>query len=200
MQTVEFMSLIGAGAVSMHAGAPNMCNGANLMYEKQAFEAVNGFEGAWHLASGDDEFLMHKIHAAFPRRVRFLKDPETIVRTGAHETFKGFFYQRKRWASKWNHYSNIAAVALAIAVFSFHLLCVGLWISACLGFASTALPLLAIKMLAEWPYLHRLMRFHGHKQPALAIFCTAFLHSFYIVGIGIAGKIGGYEWKGRLVK
>ncbi len=73
IQTVEFMSLIGAGAVSMNLGTPNMCNGANLTYEKQAFEDVNGFSGSEQLASGDDEFLMHKIFKKFPQDVKFLK-------------------------------------------------------------------------------------------------------------------------------
>ncbi|WP_373331347.1 glycosyltransferase [Salmonirosea aquatica] len=66
LQTVEFSSLIGSGAAAIAAGTPTLCNGANLAYEKKAFEEVGGFAGNEHLASGDDEFLMHKIAARFP--------------------------------------------------------------------------------------------------------------------------------------
>lgn len=200
VQTVEFMSLIGAGAASMHLGAPNMCNGANLIYEKTSFHEVGGFEGAWHIASGDDEFLMHKIHAHAPKGgVRFLKSPEAIVRTAAQPTFWSFFQQRKRWASKWNHYNNPKAVALAVGVYGFHLLVAGMML--CIPFwPETILPLLGIKCMGEIPYLYALMRYHGHSKPLLPILIAEIFHSPYIVVIGAAGQLGGYWWKGRKVR
>ena len=73
LQTVEFASLIGSGACTMALGHPTMCNGANLCYEKRVFTEVGGFAGVDHLASGDDEFLMHKIAARHPTGVQFLK-------------------------------------------------------------------------------------------------------------------------------
>jgi biofilm PGA synthesis N-glycosyltransferase PgaC len=60
MQALEFMGLIAVGAAGIAAGSPNMCNGANLAYRKAAFEAVGGFAGIDHIASGDDELLMHR--------------------------------------------------------------------------------------------------------------------------------------------
>ena len=50
-----------------------MCNGANIAYTKKIFEEVNGFKGNEHIASGDDEFLMHKIFEKYPDKVLFLK-------------------------------------------------------------------------------------------------------------------------------
>jgi cellulose synthase/poly-beta-1,6-N-acetylglucosamine synthase-like glycosyltransferase len=105
MQLVEFAALIGIGAGSMALGAPNMCNGANIAYTKQTFEEVNGFAGNEHVASGDDEFLMHKIFKLHPNSVFFLKAPEAIVFTSAKRTIAGFLSQRVRWASKWPAYT-----------------------------------------------------------------------------------------------
>lgn len=45
-----------------------MCNGANLAYERKAFNEVNGFAGVDHIASGDDMLLMHKIGKQYPER------------------------------------------------------------------------------------------------------------------------------------
>ncbi len=203
VQTVEFMSLIGAGGASMQLGAPNMCNGANLTYERRAFEEVGGFKGVDNLPSGDDEFLMHKVHQRFPEGgVRFLKDPETIVRTPAQPDFWSFFQQRKRWASKWNHYDNWQAIAVAVFIYSVHFSSVALLLS--LPFLSwpwngLALGLLLLKALVEFPYLRSILAFHRHKALIPYIWLTALVHSLYIVLIGFAGKVGGYSWKGRKI-
>src|SRR5213075_2078285 len=106
MQVTEFASLIGTGAASIGFGMPNMCNGANLAFEKAAFVAVNGYAGNDKIASGDDEFLMHKIHSQFPGSVCFLKNPKAIVRTNVQQSLSGFLSQRIRWASKWKFYDN----------------------------------------------------------------------------------------------
>ncbi|MCY7359933.1 MAG: glycosyltransferase, partial [Rudanella sp.] len=72
LQTVEFASLIGSGAATLALGMPTMCNGANLCYEKRVFDEVKGFAGIDHVASGDDELLMHKIAKQYPSGVKFL--------------------------------------------------------------------------------------------------------------------------------
>lgn len=202
VQTVEFMSLIGAGAISMHLGSPNMCNGANLIYEKAAYEAVSGFEGSEHLASGDDEFLMHKLAAHYPKRVRFLKAAKATITTKAQESFTAFVHQRKRWASKWNHYDNWQAMALAIFVYAFHLAHV---IS--LGFLLFSPPhrelcayLITGKFLLELIYLSSLLDFFEKRAQIKWIPLTAILYSFYILAIGALGQLGSYQWKDRKLR
>jgi hypothetical protein len=113
-----------------------------------------------------------------------------------------FFQQRKRWASKWNHYNNPAAVALAVSVYSFHALVVALMVACLLQpeWARMFLPLLCIKWGAEMPYLYSIMRAHGHNRPLYPIVITEFFHSIYILVIGAAGQLGGYWWKGRKVR
>src|SRR5690606_17909477 len=100
MQSIEFASLIGSGAASFKLGIPSMCNGANLAYSKEVFFEVNGFEDTMHLASGDDEFLMHKVVEKYPEKVSFLKNKEAVVKTNSMPDLNSFFNQRIRWASK----------------------------------------------------------------------------------------------------
>jgi poly-beta-1,6-N-acetyl-D-glucosamine synthase len=71
MQAVEFASLIGSAAATAAFNIPTMCNGANLAYRKHVFEEVKGYEGNVHVPSGDDEFLMRKIHKKFPEGILF---------------------------------------------------------------------------------------------------------------------------------
>ena len=38
-----------------------MCNGANLAFTKQAYEAVNGYLNHLHISSGEDVFLLEDL-------------------------------------------------------------------------------------------------------------------------------------------
>ncbi|MEO9210960.1 MAG: glycosyltransferase, partial [Ginsengibacter sp.] len=75
-QSLDFMTLQGITGASVEKGFHNMCNGANLAYEKKVFFEVNGFEGIDEIASGDDMLLMHKIQKVYPNKIGFLKSPD----------------------------------------------------------------------------------------------------------------------------
>ncbi|OGX85070.1 glycosyltransferase, partial [Hymenobacter glacialis] len=113
---LEFAGLVGVGAACLGRRKPTMCNGANLAYRRAAFEAVGGYADNAHLASGDDEFLLHKIHAAFPGTAHFLTDAAAIARTAAPTSLGALLRQRVRWASKWRHYQSAASRHLALLV------------------------------------------------------------------------------------
>ncbi|MEM7038037.1 MAG: glycosyltransferase, partial [Bacteroidota bacterium] len=95
-QALEFMGLIAVGAGAIEAGTPNMCNGANLAYRKAVFEEVGGFAGIDHIASGDDELLMHKIAAETNYIGAFAKCSGAVVRTAAHHIWTAWSALRGR--------------------------------------------------------------------------------------------------------
>jgi cellulose synthase/poly-beta-1,6-N-acetylglucosamine synthase-like glycosyltransferase len=105
-QSLDFMTLQGITGASVSKKIHNMCNGANLAYEKKVFYEVNGFEGIDSIASGDDMLLMHKIQKLYPDKIGFLKSRDSIVKTGAAETLANFLNQRVRWASKADKYPD----------------------------------------------------------------------------------------------
>ena len=199
LQIVEFSSLIGSGASAIEAGYPSLCNGANLAYEKNAFIAVGGYDGVRHIASGDDEFLMHKIAAQYPGSVHFLKDQLAIVTTSPHHRWADFFRQRKRWASKWKHYQTPTPLVLAIYVFACNLSMIlsgALWVSGKLDTGSF-LAILAFKNLPEWLFLSSVLRFLGKAGSIIFIPITQLIYPFYVCFFGLAAQKPAYNWKGR---
>lgn len=199
LQTVEFASLIGSGAASLSAGFPSMCNGANLAYEKKAFRAVGGYDGVRHIASGDDEFLMHKIAARYPGSVCFLRDRRAIIRTAPHRNWASFYRQRKRWASKWKHYQSKTPLVLAIYIFASNFSLIAAGALACTGLLSSAsfLGLLALKCIPEWFFLGSVLWFLDKKRSLAFIPLTQCFYPFYVCFFGLAAQKGQYEWKGR---
>ena len=200
IQIIEFASLIGTGACAMFAGKPNMCNGANLTYLKTVFYEVGGFAGNEQLASGDDEFLMHKVAAKYPEKVQFLKSQNVIVETQAHDSWRSFYNQRKRWASKWKHYNNWQTTALAVFIFSANfvlLLALGFWLSAFISTEWFCL-LLFLKFSVEFVFLSLIVCFLRKKHLIWLIPFVQIIYPFYVTFFGIIaqGK-NDYIWKGR---
>lgn len=199
LQTVEGSSLIGSGACTLALGFPTMCNGANLCYEKQTFLDVGGFAGVDHLASGDDELLMHKMARRYPAGIRFLKSADALVRTGPHTSWRSFYHQRKRWASKWRAYESYGPSVLAVFVFLSNAAVPLAGLSWLLGWVSGPVALLtvALKGLPEFLFLRQILLFLQKRSAVRWIPLTQILYPFYVLFFGLTAQGKGFDWKGR---
>lgn len=199
LQVLDFLTLQGITAASVNANFHTMCNGANLAYTKTAFEAVNGFEGIDKMPTGDDMLLMHKIWKRDPAKVFYLKSKDVIVSTEPMNSWKAFFNQRRRWASKALVYDDVRIIAVLVFVLLLNLLSFVLLLA---GFFQPVyflylLLFLIGKALIEWPFVSSVARFYGQQKLLRYFFLLQPLHVFYTVFVGIWSQFGGYQWKGR---
>lgn len=201
LQVVEFASLVGTGVATLGCGIPTMCNGANLAFRKSVFEEVNGYQGAEHIASGDDEFLLRKVAACYPKGVRFNPLPTGVVEAKAATSLREFFQQRIRWAGKWKAHGIGFSSALAFFIFIFHALTILLPVLAGLQFLSwtVALTLLIGKLVLEAVFLFPILRFCTGRFYLLIFLLLQFIYPFYVVGFGLAANFLRTEWKGRKI-
>ena len=81
------MGITGAG---IQLRMMNMCNGANLAYEKSVFFEVEGFSGIDHLASGDDMMLMQKVAQKISEPARVFKEPGSYGTYGSQKQLEKF--------------------------------------------------------------------------------------------------------------
>lgn len=201
-QAYDFAVLQGITGASVYRNIHSMCNGANMAYERKVFHEVNGFAGIDSIASGDDMLLMYKIWKRYPDRVRYLKSKEAIVYTQPVKTWKEFFNQRIRWASKASKYNdkrlfpvlllvyflNLSFPAMLVAGFwnyQYWLYLLGLWIA---------------KTFIEFPFVQSVSRFFDKGYLMKYFFFLQPLHIVYTIVSGLFGQFGVYEWKGRRVK
>jgi cellulose synthase/poly-beta-1,6-N-acetylglucosamine synthase-like glycosyltransferase len=201
-QALDFLVLQGITGASVHKNIHSMCNGANLVYEKKAFNNVGGFSGIDNIASGDDMLLMHKIRNKYPGEIHYLKSKQAIVTSLPMQNWKDFLNQRIRWSSKARFYDdkrifsalllvylfNLSFLVLLAAGFWFHILwfCVGiLWIA---------------KTIVEFPFVYSVARFFDKTSLLKYFLFFQPLHITYTIIAGLFGQFGKYEWKGRKVK
>lgn len=201
MQSIEFASLIGSGAASFKLDIPSMCNGANLAFSKDVFFEVNGYNDNMHLASGDDEFLMHKVVAKYPGKVAFLKNKEAVVKTLAMSDWKSFFNQRVRWASKWGFYRSVKPKVLAMFIFLSNLFLL-LGLALCIGGKVDLISfilVLGLKVLLEFIFLKNISDFCEEAFSVRAFGVLTFLYPWYVVLFAVFSRRKSFVWKDRKV-
>ena len=201
LQSLDFLSLQGLTGSLLQLGYPVICNGANLAYDRKAFLELGGFEGVDHLASGDDVFLLQKIHRAFPGQCRFLKCREALVRTCAQPDVGSFFQQRIRWASKMGRGDSPGLLPLLLFLYAWNLLFPVLAIS---SFWEPALlnwfwGLLLYKTALELVFLFPVAEFFGKCSFLWWLPLEQFFHIPYILVAAFLGRFKTYQWKGRRV-
>ena len=201
-QAMDFMILQGITGASVHKNIHSMCNGANLAYDRKVFYEVNGFAGVDYIASGDDMLLMHKIWKRYPDKVHYLKSNDAIVSTQPMKTWKAFFNQRIRWASKAKKYDDkrIIAVLLLVYLFNLSFLVLGIAGFFCYHYWLYLAGLWAAKTIIESPFFFSVARFFDKQWATKLFFFFQPLHILYTIISGLLGQFGKYEWKGRKVK
>jgi cellulose synthase/poly-beta-1,6-N-acetylglucosamine synthase-like glycosyltransferase len=201
-QTLDFITLQGITGAAVDKKFHHLCNGANLAYSRKAYDEVNGFAGINHLASGDDLLLMQKIAERYPERVFFFKSKEVTVSTEPVASWKEFWNQRIRWASKSNHYKdwNIKLVLLMVYLLNLALLAGSLYALIVGHHLFLFILLFVAKFLIEYPFVDKVARFFKQENLLLYFFILQPLHVLYMVSAGTMGLIGGFEWKGRKIK
>jgi cellulose synthase/poly-beta-1,6-N-acetylglucosamine synthase-like glycosyltransferase len=201
-QTLDFTTLQGITGASVSKRFHTMCNGANIAYTKAAFEEVGGFAGIDQLPTGDDMLLMHKIFRRYPQGVQWLKSKEAVVSTQPCSSWRDFFQQRIRWASKAAFYDDKRIFYVLLLVYLFNVM---FPVMAVAGFFLPGawwwlLIALIVKTLIELFFLAPVAAFFG-DIPLLRWFPFLQVHHIiYTIIAGWLGRFGRYEWKGRVIQ
>lgn len=201
-QSLDFLTLQGITGGAVGRQLHMMCNGANFAYTRKAYEAVDGFRGIDSIPSGDDMLLMQKIFNRYPEQVDYLKNADAIVTTGAARSWRAFFQQRIRWASKTGHYSDKKLVAILGLVWTFNLCFPVLAVIVIMypKWLWLLLLFLLAKWLIEYGFVSSVARFFRLSRLMIFFLPLQPLHILYTITAGFLGKFGSYQWKGRVIK
>ena len=198
LQVLEHLSLIASTAGSAAIGMPVMCNGANMMYDRQAALNVEKYRTDMKIASGDDMFLMEQFIKHYgSKSVSFLLDNEAIVKTETKPNLRSFFRQRRRWVSKTKAYTNWKIIATALIVLMFNLSIVFFFAA---GFFMPVFWIffvlyVILKTLIDFPILKRITHFMQQQKLLRWMILLEFVYPFYVVFTAFSGLFANVKWK-----
>lgn len=193
VQETESIVLLHIAKLSAQLKSPIICWGANLLFTRKAFEAVNGYDSHINKSSGDDVLLMHAIFKKFPDSIVFNNDYEALVITKSETDWKSYFKQRMRWASKSAHLRSLKGFLLTSTLFALlflpYVILMKLW------FVAVLIPFIEYYFLLKTAHFYRRNFYIGEwfffrwAYPTLV---------FAIVVLSILPiKV---KWKGREIK
>ena len=195
LQALEFGSLIASGGGAIEIGKPFMCNGANLAFEKSAWEKVN-VENSNSIISGDDVFLLHSIKRFFGAgSIVFNPNRDGLVKTTPQRDLLSFLNQRIRWAAKSSFYKDWFSKFTALTVFLASLFTLVLLVIPKLFLFGVLFFL--IKLVIDFPILRRYTVFIENKKLLNIYFFLQPIYIIYIIFAAFFSFFGGYKWKGR---
>jgi len=197
---LDLISLIGITCATIKNNKPTMVNGANLLFTKNIFIELNGFDGNEDIASGDDVFLMQKIHKKYNNAIIFLKNKDSFAYTNAPNNFSEFINQRIRWTSKsvrfadsyikinlfinYFFYFSIFLNFIVLSFFSKKFIIIGLFM---FGF----------KLFFDNIFFKNLLSFYKKEKLNKNFIFIELVHVIYIFLLGIFSLFGKYSWKNR---
>ncbi len=195
-QSLEFMSLIGAGAGATGVKHPFICNGANLAFEKNVF--VDNMLENKHV-SGDDVFLLHNLKKENRNKIMFLKNSDAIVSTTCLNTLNEFFNQRVRWTSKSKLYFDVDSIVVSLIVFLVNcVLLLNIILSFIyIEFLYSFLIIFLIKTVIDILIFIPVTKFFKKQKLLLFIIPVQFIYIFYVTFIAIISSFIKYTWKDR---
>ncbi|MFZ6050919.1 glycosyltransferase [Halocola ammonii] len=201
LQSIEFMSLMGATAATASAGKPIMANGAGLVVRKSVFEEVHGYEGNEVIASGDDVFLLYKVKELFPAQIEFLQHPDATVSTPPQPDFSSFTSQRLRWGGKARSFTDVFGFSCALLVLVTHVALVAFFLLVLSGELHPWVFIVCFlaKSVADLLFLFLVAGFYRKRKFLWLFPLEAILYPIYIAVIGVAGIFVRPKWKGRKV-
>ena len=200
-QSIDLMMLQGITGAGHASKTISMCNGANLMYSKKAFNEVNGFTDIDHISSGDDMLLLQKFDQEFSHSIFFLKSKDAIVYTEPEKTLQSFIQQRIRWASKSKYYKDKKMIALLILVYVYNLsfvvcLFLSIWDIRYFGIFVGGI---VFKTIVEMPLFYSVSKFFSCQSYRKYFLLFQPIHILYTIIAASFSQMGKYEWKGRKV-
>ncbi len=184
---------VSAGSIGWNYGMT--CTGRNIAYRKSLYNRSGGFEGIEQIPSGDDDLMLQKM-TPWIRKMNFMFNKESFVKSYDKKNFKEQLDQETRRASKWKYYPLPIKIITAL-VFTYYLNLLYLLIQLVAGNISLSffLAIIIAKIIAElvliFTFLVRI------KQVNYIVFflLAELFYIPYFLFFAVKGSIGKYKWK-----
>ncbi|MBS1635655.1 MAG: glycosyltransferase [Bacteroidetes bacterium] len=201
-QILENIALTGITAGFAGIRKPFLCNGANLAFEKEAFEAVGGYDAHVDIASGEDVFLLEDIKKLYSAgSIHYLFSREAVAKTYLVKSVGALFHQRLRWAYKAKYNSNKINTFIGFIIVAANLLFPALIVgilqkSALIYYLSI---FMAAKAVFDFLLLFLASDFLGIRYMLIFLLPFECIYWVYATVIGLSSMILKPTWKNRKI-
>ena len=199
LQSLEYLSLMAAGAGFAGNGYPIICSAANMGFERTIYlEYIRDNKSSFPI-SGDDVMFMLWLKKRYFGQIGFIKSLNSVVITKPTAGIKEFINQRLRWTSKSRYYRDPAIILTASMVYLESLLLLVLLVGSFFNGSMLKgfIILFLVKCIGDLVLLLIVTRYYRNRYLLLIFLPLEIIYFIYISIIGFAGNILSFDWKGR---
>jgi len=192
---LEYFSHAAVAAAGTGLNTPPTCVGTNLAYRKVLFTDLNGYGKYRHTVSGDDDLLLSRVRKESKWKVAYGYGLEAQVFNEAPRSWRKFYHQRLRFASKGFKYPvsmTLALMAYYLFNASFLVMLAGLLFYPV--YWKVALLFLLFKTGGETRFLKNAGQFLGEKVSGWLVMAASPMHILYVVYFGAAAQFLSWKW------
>jgi cellulose synthase/poly-beta-1,6-N-acetylglucosamine synthase-like glycosyltransferase len=199
LQSIEMLTIQHIGAASLSNGTPLVNTGASLMFKRNVFLEVNGYESSMDIPSGDDTFLMIEMNSRYPGGVVADISNNAVVETLPMFRLKELFQQHVRWGQKTVKYKKLTIKLIGLLTFlSSCLFVIQLLGVILLNWSWFYLVLtILLRSISELRFLRALERYFNVRHIFIAKLAMIFVYPLFLVAVAISGFFVSPTWKGR---
>ena len=194
-QTLDMLAIQGIEFGTLYYRKPILNNGANLSYKKEVYKEKKGYDD-YKTPSGDDIFLLEKFNN---KQIEGILSKPFIVKTNIQNTFRDFWNQRLRWASKTKYYKNKLLIYFSWLIFIQNGFQMFIYYE--LLFSQKDATIFAILLLSKWLFdfilLFLTSSFFQRKKSLWYFIPVQILYPIYVIFIGASSKLMKFNWKER---
>ncbi len=197
-QLIENNALVALSTYHANRKEPSMGNAANMLFNRSAFMSCKPYEDNWHVAGGDDIFLIQSFLKNH-KQVVYANDLQTAVSTQNVSTWAELWQQRIRWAKK-SHYQEFGQTQKSQLLFVLFLLY--LWgLTLFMGLNSLyviPLSIWSFKIIGEVLFIRKLFSKLPENAPSfIHMVVSSIIQSIFIPSVAIGQFFVSIKWKNR---
>ena len=197
MLALDFFGLAAVAAASIGQGYPTTAAGCNLSYRHDTYFRAGGFEPIRQWVSGDDDLFLLNVAKQKLGRIGYALSPDSFVPCAAPSSWRQFWHQRIRYASKGLHYASPLTFGLS-AVYLLNLSLALALPAGMFGFSAYGMFAVMVwigKVLGEYLFLRKAALLFSEHRLLKYFLPTALIHPFYITLFAFLGSFSQFRWK-----
>lgn len=194
---LDFAGLIAIGAAHIQWDKPLICNGANMAYRKLL---ITDIDINAKKASGDDVFILQSAFRKDAKGIVFQNDSRALVWTQSPSSFRDFWHQRIRWASKNGEYDLKENRIILILVWLYNAFIISCFLSMNPIGLTAGCFLVIVKLLAEDRFYSSFSGYFDFSGWFKTILLGQPFHILYMAVIPPLSQMLRYKWKERKQK
>ncbi len=186
------MFAVTAGSFGNHLALT--CTARNMIYRKDLWLQVNGYQSISLIPSGDDDLMLLKMRKLI-RKFKFMFSQDSIVPAKEDKSLSGQIDQETRRASKFPLYPPYIKI-ITLFIFVYYLLLIfNLFFIFKTEVKFLIILSLVLKIVIEGIFLSNFLKKINQSQLMKVFFLAEIIYIPYYLFFGLKGTFGKYQWK-----